>query len=135
MLQTTGLKLAQGGLSVRADCPWRARRPVTMEVPVRTWIVVAWLMGCGGASDPADTDASDSDTPAGGGACGDLCASSGFNGGTELDYGSVVECQCEGGGGTIAQADCTAYCADLGVSAPNALLSGTDKCVCDGTAE
>ena len=70
--------------------------------------------------------------------CAGLCTQSGFDDGTEMDFGNgLVECSCDGTGGEIMKADCEAYCADFGVDAADSLLSMTnvpnDKCVCDGT--
>jgi hypothetical protein len=96
-----------------------------------TCVVIAIsLAGCG--------DDDDDGGGGGGGACGELCSGAGFEGGEEMDYGEVIECQCSGSADGIEQADCTAYCAGHDIS--SALLSsegdGTNnKCVCDGTQQ
>lgn len=73
------------------------------------------------------------------GGCEGLCVDSGFTSGNEMDFGGgLIECFCDGTGGAISQEDCSAYCAEFGVSPENSILSQTnvpnDKCVCDGTA-
>lgn len=103
------------------------------------------LAACGGKdsdtgstdtdTDAADTDGGDTDAAD---ACSALCATGGFTGGHENVYGELVECVCEGSGTGLAQDDCTAYCADLGVAEEFAYLgedaSPNDKCACDGNA-
>ncbi len=99
------------------------------------------LAACAGKKDDtaAETDTDlvgTAELPADG--CAGLCQTGGFTGGEEKVYGELVECVCEGSGTGLAQADCTAYCADQGVDAEFAYLgqdvSANDKCVCDGTA-
>jgi hypothetical protein len=92
------------------------------------------LAACGGESDDTGTTSPTGGTPTGASGCGDLCIGAGYDDGTETVYGEVVECQCEGAGDAIAQDECAEYCAAYDVAAENALLSGSDKCVCDGTA-
>lgn len=70
----------------------------------------------------------------GGGKCSQLCASGGFSGGKQTDFGGgLVECQCAGTGSGIQKTACETYCSAFNVSPANSLLSGTDKCACDGT--
>lgn len=74
-------------------------------------------------------------TPAAGGACTKLCTDASFSSGTESKFDkNLTECQCAGTGGPVTQASCEAYCAPLGIPASKALLSGNNKCVCDGTS-
>lgn len=66
--------------------------------------------------------------------CVGLCTDAGYDDGEETDFDNgLIECQCEGSGDAIAQDDCNAYCADVAVEGADPILSGTDKCVCDGT--
>lgn len=74
----------------------------------------------------------------GGDGCNGLCTGAKFASGKATDFGGgVVECVCEGTGGSVAKSACEAYCAPLGVPAAKAFLSENktpnDKCVCDGT--
>jgi len=74
----------------------------------------------------------------GGDGCNGLCTASKFASGKATDFGGgVVECVCEGTGGTVAKTACEAYCAPLGVPAAKSFVSENkapnDKCVCDGT--
>lgn len=83
-----------------------------------------------------DASASTSDANNGqGGPCNGLCTASGFTaGGTETDFkNGLVECQCAGTDGTVQKVDCENYCSTYGVPPADSLLSGTDKCACDGT--
>ena len=74
----------------------------------------------------------------GGDGCNGLCTASKFASGKATDFGGgVVECVCEGSGGSVAKPACEAYCAPLGVPAGKSFVSENkapnDKCVCDGT--
>lgn len=74
----------------------------------------------------------------GGDGCNGLCTASKFASGKATDFGGgVVECVCEGSGGSVAKPACEAYCAPLGVPAAKSFVSENkapnDKCVCDGT--
>lgn len=90
-----------------------------------------------GSSQTADdASASTGDANSGqGGPCNGLCTASGFTaGGVETDFkNGLVECQCTGTDGNVAKVDCENYCSTYGVAPMESLLSGTDKCACDGT--
>lgn len=93
-------------------------------------LVAMVVLGCG------DDDSSSSSSSGGGGACNSLCTDAKFTGGTESKFQqNVTECQCAGTGGNVAKTACEAYCAPLGIAAAKSFLSGTDKCVCDGTSK
>jgi hypothetical protein len=99
-------------------------------------LLLSLALACGTTADVTDSgDSADSATADG---CSGLCVSAGFDDGVETDFGGgVVECQCSGTGGGIAQDACAAYCADFGVAPETSYLSSefatNDKCVCDGT--
>lgn len=100
-------------------------------LPVVALFASLTLAACG------DKDSDDSG-PTGAAGCAGLCTDASYSGGTEEDYGDVIECVCEGSGDGLSQEACAAYCSDFGISAENSLLSThlepDDKCVCDGTA-
>ena len=85
-------------------------------------LVACVSLACGGnnnrlsgSSDPAT-------------ACTDLCTTSGFAGGTAEVYPHEVNCFCAGGSGSVAAADCTQTCLDLGWSAGEAFSSSACQC-------
>ena len=73
--------------------------------------------------------------PGQGGPCNSICVQDGFTaGGVETDFkNGLVECQCTGTDGSVVKTDCENYCSTFGVAPAKSLLSGTTKCVCDGT--
>lgn len=104
-------------------------------------VALLWLSACGSdgkSPEKQDAGGADSDDgPGEGQACNALCTGSGFTSGQLMTFTDVNECVCSGAG-ALAQAACSSFCTDFGVSAEHALLgmdaTANDKCVCDGTS-
>jgi hypothetical protein len=120
-----------------------------MNASLRPWVIAALALtacgddasttgttGTGGASSTNATGQGGTAAPPS--KCGALCVDSGFDAGTEQDFGNgLVECLCNGGSGAVSKSACETYCATFGVPADKSYLGmdvvADDKCACDGT--